>query len=312
MTRSVFSAATLTSAPAGMACFLAPRARLRFLPGTSDTLLNVRIPDPVTAATEEGASMVLIVGNLVGTATWPITVRSRPVVTSGNIQFTFLGTRPGPTPTQNAAFFYDFELRSQASENLIVTITPTIAVVPPLPGGVTDPELQTRLVLLDSDQSERLNNQVSLLEGTTKTISLRLSLPNNVNNLRYSLSAMASAPGVTSRVETLPTQQVGQPTEQPDPTVSSFEFSSIADGDAIFSTATGGMPGVDGTISVRASTRASIEVGALFTGIPVATSNNYLISASIDPPGQLDGRRKPNHAEPADGAQSRWSGSDFL
>lgn len=265
----------------GHSAFFGTTRAITFFTGSSDTLLIVRVPDPTEGATVEGAGMVLTVGNLVGTTEWPITVRARPVVTSGVIQFTFLGTRPSATPTQNTTFFYDFELRSQASENLTVTIVPTVAVVPPLPLGVGDPNLQNLIAVLDSDQSPRENGQVSLLEGTTKTISLRLNLPNNINTLRYSLSASASAPGVTTRVETLPTQQVGQVSEQPDSTVTSFEFSSIAEGEATFSTATGGLPGVDGTIRVREETQATVEIGAVFA-LPPATTNQYQITAVVE------------------------------
>jgi hypothetical protein len=265
----------------GHSVFFGNTRAITFFNGSSDTLLIVRVPDPTDGATETGASMILTVGNLKSTATWPITVRSRPVVTSGNIQFTFLGTRPSATPTQNTTFFYDFELRSQASEDLIVTIVPTVAVVPPLPVGVSDPNLQGLISVLDSDQSSRENGQVNLLEGATKTVSLRLNLPNNINQLRYALSAAASAPGVTTRVETLPTQQVGQVSEQPDSTVTSFEFSSIAEGEANFSSATGGTPGIDGTISVREDTQATVEIGAVFL-LPPATTNQYQITAAVD------------------------------
>lgn len=265
----------------GHSVFFGNTRAITFFPDSSNTLLIVRVPDPTDGATLTGTSMILTVGNLKSTATWPITVRSRPVVTSGNIQFTFIGTRPTTTPTQNTTFFYDFELRSQASENLTVTIVPTIAVVPPLPPGVSDPNLQSLIAVLDSDQHPRENGQVSLLEGATKTVSLRLNLPNNVNQLRYALSAAASAPGVTTRVETLPTQQVGQASEQPDPTVPSFEFSSIAEGEAQFSTATGGVPGVDGTIAVREDTQATVEIGAVFA-LPPQTTNLYHIIADVD------------------------------
>src|SRR6185503_12265077 len=103
--------------------FFGSTRAVTFLAGSSDTVLNVVVPDPVAGATLGGASMLLTVGNLISTTTQPIVVKSKPIVISGNINFTFKGTRPTATPTQNADFFYDFDLVSMASEDLIVTIT---------------------------------------------------------------------------------------------------------------------------------------------------------------------------------------------
>jgi hypothetical protein len=260
----------------GHSVFFGNTRALTFLSGSSDTLLIVQIPNVVEGATEAGTPMTLTVGNLVDTTSQAITVKAKPAVVTGGIQFTFKGTRPTPTPTAGVQFFYDFELKSQASENLTVTITPTIAVVPPLPPGVSDPGLPALLTLMEGT-TERANGQISLPEGATKTVSLRLNLPAGTNNLRYSLSATASAPGVLNKVESLPQQQVGLATEQPDPTITTLEFNKFAEGDAAFSA--GGV-GVDGTISVRASTTAIAEFRAIFGTVPVGTS--YAISVAIE------------------------------
>ena len=262
----------------GHSVFFGNTRALTFLNGSSDTLLIVQLPNVIEGATETGTPMTLTVGNLVDTTSQAITVKSKPVVVSGGIQFTFKGTRPGATPTPGAQFFYDFELKSQASDSLNVTIIPTIAVVPPLPSGVSDPGLPALLTLMEG-ATERANGQISLPEGATKTVSLRLNLPAGTNGLRYSLSATASAPGVVNKVETLPQQQVGQATEQPDPTITTLEFNKLADGDAAF---TAGGVGVDGTISVRQSTTAIVEFRAIFGNINVGTTNNYSITAAIE------------------------------
>lgn len=252
-----------------------------FFAGSSNTLLLVRIPDVVDGATPNGAPLTMTVGNLVDTTSRSITIKSKPVVVTGSIQFTFKGTRPSATPTAGAQFFYDFELRSQASEDLTVTIVPTIAVIQPLPPSVSDPGLPNLTTVLEG-QTVRANGQISLPEGATKTVTLRVNLPAGTNNLRYSLSVAASAPGVTQRVETLQPQQVGLETEQPEPTITSFEFNQIAQGDAAF--VPGGAGGVEGTVSVRQSTTAAIELRAQFTGIPSGTTNNYQVTAAIEAP----------------------------
>jgi IPT/TIG domain-containing protein len=267
----------------GHSVFFGNTRAVTFFNGSSDTLLIVRIPDVVEGATPTGAPLTLTVGNLVDTTSQAIVIKSKPVVIGGGIQFTFKGTRPTATPTAGAQFFYDFELKSQASDTLTVTVTPTIAVILPLPAGVSDPGL-ANLVTVMEGSTERPNGQISLAAGATKTVTLRLSVPAATNGLRYSLSLAASAPGVSTRVESLPPQQVGQATEQPDPTITIFEFATIADGDAAFSTNTGGVTGVDGTISVRQSNSAVIELRATFANIPAGQTNNYAIAAAIDGP----------------------------
>lgn len=254
-----------------------------FASDSSDSMLIVQVPDPVAGATPQGAQMTMTVGNLNESATWPLTIRSRPEETSGGVQFTYRGSRPA-TPTQNASVDYDFELGSFASRDLTVTITPTVQVTPPLPAGVPDPGLAGRLSVIDADGSVRPTRQVSLAEGQSKVISVRLDLPNGTNGVRYSLNVVASAPGVTPVTESLPTQQVGQQGEQPDPTVANFEFASIAAGDGSFSTETGGVSGVDGTLRVRQGTLATVEMRAQFTGIPAGTTNNYQLSGAIEGP----------------------------
>jgi hypothetical protein len=254
-----------------------------FLSGSSDTLLIVQIPDPVEGATEAGTAMTMTVSNLYSFTTRAITIKSKPVIVTGGVQFTYKGSQP-TTPTQNVPILYNFDIKSFASQDLMVTITPTIQVIPPLPAGVSDPGLPNLIKVIDSDGTERGDRQVRLLEGATKTISLRLSLPDQTNGLKYSLSATASAPGVSPVVESLPDQQVGQAGEQPDPTVTNFEFSMVAQGDATFSTDTGGVSGVDGTLKIRQGTMATIEMRTQFGNISAGTTENYQLSAPVDTP----------------------------
>jgi hypothetical protein len=253
-----------------------------FSDDSSNTLLIVEIPDPVEGATEAGTTMTMSVGNLHSFTTRAITIKSKPVIVRGGVQFTYKGSQP-TTPTQNVPVDYNFELNSFASEDLTVTITPTIEVIPPLPVGASDPGLQRLLKVIDSDGTERGDRQIRLPEGSTKNIRLRLNLPDRTNGLKYSLSVEASARGVSPVIESLPEQQVGQAGEQPDPTVANFEFSAVIDGNATFSTDTGGMSGVDGTITVQPDSAALIEMRTQFVGIPAGTTNNYQISASVDP-----------------------------
>ena len=268
----------------GHSVFFGDTRATGFLGGSNDTLLILEVPDPVAGAIEAGTLMTLTVSNLVGNTSRAITVQAKPVVTVGGLSFTFQGSRP-TTPASNATIFYDFELRSLASEDLTVTITPTIAVIPPLPGGVVDPGLSGRIAVIDADGTERSSRQVQLEENATKTISLRLTLPASVNSLRYSLSATAGAPGVETVAESLPDQQVGTAGEQPDSTISTFEWVAFPDGGASFSTATGGVSGVDGTITIPDANRTVVvELRAMFANIPEGTTNNYQIEATVESP----------------------------
>ncbi len=266
----------------GHSVFFGDTRAVTFFSGSSNSLLIVRVPDVVTGATAQGTPMTLKVGNLVGVATRAITIRSKPIVVSGNIGLSFKATRPSQTPTAGVQFFYDFDLKSSASENLTVTIVPTIAATTPLPGGV--PPLQTLIAVLDSDGTVRADGQIALAEGATKTISLRLSVPAGTNGVQYNLSASATAPGVPNVLESLPLQTVGQATEQPDSTITNFEFLAPADSKSVFSTATGGVAGVDGTISVFASQTSSIETRATFGNIAQGATNQYDLTAVIVAP----------------------------
>lgn len=260
--------------------FFGDTRAITFFSGSSDSLLIVRVPDVVTGATEQGTPMTLKVGNLVGVATRAITIRSKPIVVSGNIGLSFKATRPSQTPTAGVQFFYDFDLKSNASENLTVTIVPTIAATTPLPAGV--PPLQTLIAVLDSDGTVRADGQIALAEGATKTISLRLSVPAGTNGVQYNLSATATAPGVPNVLESLPIQTVGLATEQPDSTITNFEFFAPADNKSIFEPS--GPVGVDGTIRVFASQTSSIETRATFGNIAQGATNQYDLTAVIVAP----------------------------
>ena len=254
-----------------------------FLNGSSDNLLIVQIPDTVEGATEAGTTMTMSVGNLNGFSTWALTIKAKPVSIAGGFTFTYKGSRP-TAPTQNIPILYDFDIKSIASQDLIVTISPTIQVLLPLPPGISDPGLPGLLDMLDADGTVRSDRRIQLPQGTTKTISLRLSLPAQTTGLRYSLSVTASAPGVSSVIESLPEQQVGQESEQPDPTITNFEFATVVQGTASFSTDTGGISGIDGTLKIPLGTKATIEMRTQFSNIASGTTNNYLLSATVDAP----------------------------
>jgi hypothetical protein len=267
---------------------------IKFETDSSDNLLIVQIPDPVNGATPTGSPMTMTVGNAEDYTTWPLTIRSRPESTTGGIQFTSKGSRPA-TPTQNARVFYDFELKSFANRALAVTITPKIDIIR-LPPGVTDPDLPRRLTVLDADGSERADRIIQLAEGATKQISLRLDLPNGTTGLQYSFSVTAGATGIRSVIEPVPDQEVGQPSEQPDSTVSVFEFASFDAPVGSFSTDTGGVIGVEGTLSIRRNVTATIEMRTAFS-IPVGTKNSYQLAAAVEPAGS-DWSAAPNAVLP--------------
>jgi hypothetical protein len=263
----------------GQTVFFGSTRATGFLGGSSDTLLVVEVPNEVQGATDEGATMTLTVGNLVGFTTRAITVKNKPDVVTGGVQFTYKGSTP-TTPAQNSQTFYNFELKSTASQPLVVTVTPTIQVILPLPAGVSDPNLPSRVMLIDSDNTEKPNGQIALPEGATKNIKLRLTLPDQVNGLKFSVSASVSAAGITTVNEAVPNQQVGQLGEQPDPTVTNFDNLKKIGGSGQVSTDTGGVAGVDGTIKVAAGTTATFQVRTQFDF--ANGTNSYDLNAAVD------------------------------
>jgi len=264
----------------GHSVFFGETRAITFLEGSSNTLLIVQVPDVVEGATREGKPLTMTVGNLHSSTSRVITIKAKPVVISGGFQFTYLGSRP-TTPAQNAAINYDFQLRSFASEDLIVTLKPTIQVLQPTPQGVAAPQLTDRLTVLDQDGSEQPAGQIPLAEGTTKTISVRLNLPDGINGVRYNLTLEAGAPGVASVVEPVPPQQVGQESEQPDATVTNFEYFQTIAGEAAFSADAGGVAGVDGALTIPHGTTATILMRATFAQ---GDDRRYQLNAAVGSP----------------------------
>lgn len=252
------------------------------LSGSTDTHLIVQLPDPVEGATPAGTAMTMTVGNLYDFTSKSITVKSKPVVVTGGIEFTYLGSQP-TTPAQNQSIFYRFELKSFASQPLMVTITPTFKDASQ-PGAT--PDFSKFYKIIDSDDTEHADGQVSLDTGATKIVRIRVDIPDKADGAKFSMSATASAPGVSSVVETLPDQQVGQPGEQPDQTISNFKYDSTTSGSATLSTDTGGVSGVDGTLIVAKGTTATIEMRTEFDKkyLPPGVTTLYDLNATVDTP----------------------------
>jgi hypothetical protein len=185
-------------------------------------------------------------------------------------------------PTSGSDVFYDFQLHSRASEDLLVRIVPTIQVIRPLPTGVDDPGLADLITMLDA--AGGTITEVALPEGATRMISLRLALPEGVDGLRYSLRAMAISPDVQLKLESLPEQEVGQQSEQPDPGVGPFEFGFFdSHGESSFSTDIGHVSGVDGTLFLRQGTTDSVSMQMSFVDTS-AGPIDYELSAEVQAP----------------------------
>lgn len=253
------------------------------LGGSSDSLLIVQIPDKVEGATDSGTALTMSVSNQYGFTTWALTVKAKPVVISGGIGFTYNGSRP-ETPTQNSPIFYDFKLKSSASEDLTVTITPNIQVILPLPPGISDPGLDKLLKIFEGN-TEHPDRQILLPEKDGKIISLRLDIPDKTKDLRYSLSVTASAPGVSSVVRSLPNEQVGYKGEQPDTTVTKFDVSYVEPypENGSYSSDAGGVSGVDGTITVKQGATLILAMETAFLIHGNTEDIKYSVTSPIQP-----------------------------
>lgn len=263
----------------GQSVFFGSSQAVNFRDGTSDTLLIVDVPDPVPGATPVGAAITMTVANLTSTATWALTIKSKPVVVTGGLEFAFVNSEP-VTPTPGQGIRYNFRLTSLANADLMVTLAPMIQVIGAagldlLPGNA--------VTVHDDDGALRADRRIALTQGQTKTVSIRLAeIPAiTPNGTRYTVSVSASAPGVQTITENLPEQVVGQASEQPDPTITNLEFSSVQAGTATFTP--GGAGGVDGTLVIPGGSTAVIALDATFANIAVGTQNRYNLSAEVVP-----------------------------
>lgn len=240
---------------------------------STDTLLVVQIPDPVAGATPGGTPITMTVGNLSEFATWPLTIKSKPVQVGGALEFGFLAASPA-TPTVDEAITYTFRLASLSNANLNVLITPDLDL-PTAPSGVVE--------VHDADGQVRTDRTIALPAGAAKTIGVKITrIPNLPTGTTFNLSVTASAPGVQSRTEVLPPQMVGVAGESPDPTITNLTFSNVAEGTATFAPAAAGDT-VAGTLTIpgASATRVTIELDATFAGIPEGATFHYLPSAEV-------------------------------
>jgi hypothetical protein len=221
----------------------------------------------------------MTVANLTGTATWALTIKSKPVVVTGGLEFAFVNSEPvAPTPGQGIR--YNFRLTSLANVDMAVTLAPVVQLVG-APGLDLVPS--NAVTVHDEDGAARADRSIPLAQGQTKIVSVRLGqIPATTpNGTRYTVSVSASAPGVQTITENLPEQAVGQASEQPDPTITNLEFSSVQAGNATFTP--GGAGGVDGTLVIPGGSTAVIALDATFANIAAGTQNRYTLSAEVTP-----------------------------
>lgn len=248
---------------------------LTYIAGSSDTKLILLIPDPVDGATEAGAPVTMTVANLSSFTSRSITVRSRPVVSTGSIELAFDRSEP-LVPRAGAAITFSFTLRSNTNNATTVTITPF--TVRPGAGPIVP---DASLVVFRGDE-ERPDRTIPLPEGEAVPVRVRIpTIPATLPpNTTFSLQVSASAPGLETVVGVVPNLAVDQPVEQPDPTIESLSFSRIVDGQGTFTPAAGGA--VAGRLRMNANA-ITIALDTGFTNIPAGTSNTYDLQAAVDP-----------------------------
>ena len=244
-----------------------------FASGSSDNLLIVQIPDQVNGATPGGASLNLTVGNLTSVATWPMTIKSKPVQPGGGVEFGFLNSNPA-APTVNNPIQYNFRLASLSNVDLPVLISADLQF-PGAPAGLVE--------VHDSDGQLKSDRTIALPAGAAKFIGVKITaVPNVADGTAFALAVTATAPGIQAVTASVPPQSVGHAGEQPDSTITNLTFNRVLDGTASFAAAAAGDT-VDGTVSIpgNAAVTVTIALDTTFANIPIGNIFNYVPSADV-------------------------------
>lgn len=252
-----------------------------FLTGSSDSLLIVKIPDEVDGATSAGVPITMTVSNLHSFATWVLTIKSQPVASTDSIILTHLSTQP-TTPTVGQPLRFTFEMVSQTQADTTVTIIPTTQRQ--LGGSLVDDS--TIMVIVNNQPVA--NRQIPLPEGATINLEIRIPTIPDSPGTQFALTVFANAPGLTAVSTLVPNLVIGQPSAQPDTTVTSWQRSAqgIVNGNVTFVSLNDGI--VSGQFDIArtntsAVARLTIELDATFANIPVGPPYTYSLEESLAP-----------------------------
>jgi len=257
----------------GQSVFFGSSRGSEFGSDSSDSLLIVKIPDVVNGATPSGASITMTVGNLNEFVTWPLTIKSRPVLVGGGIEFGYLNSSPA-APAANAPITYNFRLASLSNVDLTITIAPNVQL-----GGAAVP-----VEVHDSDGQLRADKTIPLPTGVSKVIGLTIAqVPNVANGTTFTVTATASAVGIQPVADAAPLQTVGVAGDTPDPTIANLTFNKFdTPGDGTFAGPAVGDQ-TDGTISIPGNTAKTVTIflDTTFSQIPVGSIFKYFSSATV-------------------------------
>ena len=158
----------------------------------------------------------MTVGNLSEFVTRPLTIKSKPAIVGGGIEFGYLNSSPA-APAANAPITYNFRLASLSNVDLSITIAPNVQL-----GGAALP-----VEVHDSDGQLKADGSIPLPSGVTKVIALRIAkVPNVANGTTFTVAATASAAGL-SQSGVAPLRAVGVAGDTPDPTIANLTFNKF-------------------------------------------------------------------------------------
>jgi hypothetical protein len=263
---------------------------------SSDSLLIVQIPDQVDGATASGAPITMTVANLTDSATWPLTVKSKPVLVGGGFEFGYLNSVPD-TPASSSPIEYNFRLASLSNADLAVSVQADIQV-----SGVSGaPAYEVH----DADGTNRPDRTIALVQGGVKTITVRFTVPGAPLLTPFTLTATASATGFQPVTEIVPPQTVGVAGEIPDPTITNLTWNRALAGTANFTPLSGGTVAGILTIPGTAAATVSIALDTTFANIPAGNTYHYVSSATVvSGAGWTASARSPSQYDiPSPGAQ---------
>jgi hypothetical protein len=182
-----------------------------FESGSSDQLLNFKIPLTITDAPVNGRPAVLTVSNATSSTQRTLILRSAMTL-AGAADVNFINVQPA-TPTANGQATFQFQVVSQA--NLEATFALTASVI----SAVSQSLWTSAVRLLDSNQVEIPGGQVTLTPGQSKTVFVAINpIPNVPNGTAFTVALNVVSGTVSGSSGNMPFA-VGSAVQQPDATI---------------------------------------------------------------------------------------------
>jgi hypothetical protein len=192
---------------------------LAFKTGSNDQTQIFDIPD-IPNVPANGKPVTLSVSNQTTTDSRTIVVLPPQVALGGTVDISFESVNPAIISAGQPATFR-YKVGSRANQSAQFLLASTVSGVP------NASDWQAVLKILNDDESENTTRTIALDPNQEKFFKVRLtSVPASPANATFTLTTSAGAQGVSSTPDSRPLT-VGQPVEQPDPTITLVPLGSV-------------------------------------------------------------------------------------